>query len=115
MPIAAFSASTGRTAAKAKRALASGDSRLADARSWTWAAASGQKTIPVADALPGSEVHRIDLSAPMIQDTRIQRAERMGRRVHFSQQNAERTKFPDESFDLVFSTIRDHELPPGAI
>jgi ubiquinone/menaquinone biosynthesis C-methylase UbiE len=74
----------------------------------------GQKTIPVADAFPGSEVHAIDLSAPMIKYAH-KRAERMGRVVHFSQQNAERTKFPDESFDLVFSTILLHELPPGAI
>jgi ubiquinone/menaquinone biosynthesis C-methylase UbiE len=43
------------------------------------------------------------------------RAERMGRRIHFSQQNVERTMFADESFDLVFSTILMHELPPGAI
>jgi len=74
----------------------------------------GQKTIPIADTLPGSEVYAIDLSAPMIKYAH-KRAERMGRRVHFSQQNVEETKFPDDSFDLVFSTILLHELPPGAI
>jgi ubiquinone/menaquinone biosynthesis C-methylase UbiE len=74
----------------------------------------GQKTIPVADAFPGAEAHAIDLSAPMIKYAH-KRAERMGRRVHFSQQNAERTKFAAGSFDLVFSTILMHELPPVAI
>jgi len=74
----------------------------------------GQKTIPIADALPGSVVHAIDLSAPMIKYAH-KRAERMGRRIHFSQQNVERTKFHDNTFDLIFSTILLHELPPGAI
>jgi ubiquinone/menaquinone biosynthesis C-methylase UbiE len=74
----------------------------------------GQKTIPIADALPDSEVHAIDLSAPMIKYAH-KRAERMGRKIHFSQQNVERTKFDDNTFDLVFSTILLHELPPGAI
>jgi ubiquinone/menaquinone biosynthesis C-methylase UbiE len=74
----------------------------------------GQKTIPIADAIPGAEVHAIDLSAPMIKYAH-KRAERMGRKIHFSQQNAERTKFASESFDLIFSTILFHELPPDAI
>lgn len=74
----------------------------------------GQKTIPMADAFPGAQVHAIDLSAPMIKYAH-KRAERMGRKVHFSQQNAERTKFNADSYDLVFSTILLHELPPVAI
>jgi ubiquinone/menaquinone biosynthesis C-methylase UbiE len=74
----------------------------------------GQKTIPVADAFPDAEVHAIDLGAPMIRYAH-KRAEKMGRKIHFSQQNAERTKFADDSFDLVFTTILLHELPPGAI
>jgi len=74
----------------------------------------GQKTIPVADAFPGAEVHAIDLSAAMIKYAH-KRAERMGRKIHFSQQNVERTKFAADSFDMVFSTILFHELPPSAI
>jgi SAM-dependent methyltransferase len=74
----------------------------------------GQKTIAVADAFSGAEVHAIDLSAPMLKYAH-KRAEGMKRRVHFGQQNVERTKFDDESFDLVFSTILLHELPPAAI
>jgi SAM-dependent methyltransferase len=74
----------------------------------------GQKTIPIADAFPDAEVHAIDLSAPMIKYAH-KRAEGMGRKIHFSQQNVERTDFADNSFDLVVSTILLHELPPDAI
>ncbi|HEY7181508.1 MAG TPA: class I SAM-dependent methyltransferase [Blastocatellia bacterium] len=74
----------------------------------------GQKTIPMGDAFPGAEVYAIDLSAPMIKYAH-KRAERMGRKIHFGQQNAEQTNFAGDSFDLVFSTILMHELPPGAI
>jgi SAM-dependent methyltransferase len=74
----------------------------------------GQKTIPIADAFTGAEVHAIDLAAPMIKYAH-KRAERMGRKIHFSQQNAERTNFAEETFDLVVSTILLHELPPEAI
>ncbi|MCI0387821.1 MAG: class I SAM-dependent methyltransferase [Acidobacteria bacterium] len=74
----------------------------------------GQKTIPVADAFPDAEVHAIDLGAPMVKYAH-KRAERMGRKIHFSQQNVERTKFAADSFDLVCSTILLHELPHGAI
>lgn len=74
----------------------------------------GQKTIPIADAFPGAEMHAIDLGAPMIKYAH-KRAERMGRRIHFSQQNVERTNFAAGTFDLVVSTILLHELPPNAI
>jgi ubiquinone/menaquinone biosynthesis C-methylase UbiE len=74
----------------------------------------GQKTIPIADAFPGADIHAIDLAAPMIRYAH-KRAERMGRKIHFSQQNAERTNFAGETFDLVVSTILLHELPPDAI
>jgi ubiquinone/menaquinone biosynthesis C-methylase UbiE len=39
----------------------------------------------------------------------------LGQRVHFSQQNAEHTNFPDGSFDLVVSHILLHEIPKSAI
>jgi SAM-dependent methyltransferase len=74
----------------------------------------GQKTIPISDAFPGAEVHAIDLSAPMLRYAH-KRAERMGRKIHFSQQNVERTSFADNTFDLVVSTILLHEIPPTAI
>lgn len=74
----------------------------------------GQKTIPIADAFPEAEVYAIDLAAPMLRYAH-KRAEQMGRRIHFSQQNVEHTNFAGETFDLVVSTILLHELPPEAI
>jgi SAM-dependent methyltransferase len=74
----------------------------------------GQKTLPLVDAFPDAEVIGIDLSAPMLRYAH-KRAEARGKRVVFSQQNAEQTTFPDEYFDLVCSTLLLHELPEPAI
>ena len=41
--------------------------------------------------------------------------ESLGAQIHFSQQNAERTDFEDESFDLVASHILLHETSEKAI
>ncbi|MBD2015972.1 class I SAM-dependent methyltransferase [Microcoleus sp. FACHB-53] len=74
----------------------------------------GHSTLPYVDAYPDAEVHAIDIGAPMLRYAHA-RAESLGKRVHFSQQNAERTDFPDESFDLVVSHILLHEIPTPAI
>lgn len=74
----------------------------------------GHSTLPYVDAYPESEVFAIDVSAPMLRYARA-RAEAMGKRVHFSQQNAESTNFAAESFDLIVSHILLHEIPPSAI
>jgi len=74
----------------------------------------GHSTIPYVEAYPDAEVHAIDVAAPMLRYAHA-RAEALGRRVHFSQQNAERTNFPDASFDLVVSHILLHETSARAI
>lgn len=74
----------------------------------------GHSTLPYVDAYPDAEVYAIDISAPMLRYGHA-RAEALGKRVHFSQQNAEYTNFADESFDLVVSHILLHEIPPSAI
>nr|WP_287287651.1 class I SAM-dependent methyltransferase [Okeania sp. SIO2B9] len=56
----------------------------------------GANTLPYVDAYPNAEVYGIDL-APAILRYSHARAESLGKRVHFSQQNAEKTNFPDES------------------
>jgi SAM-dependent methyltransferase len=43
------------------------------------------------------------------------RAERLGVAVHFSQQNAESTDFPDASFDLVYTCAVLHETSQSAV
>lgn len=42
------------------------------------------------------------------------RAEHLGQRVHYVQANAERTEFPDESFDFVFSCVLLQETSKAA-
>ncbi|MBD6618367.1 class I SAM-dependent methyltransferase [Komarekiella sp. 'clone 1'] len=74
----------------------------------------GNSTLPYVDAYPDAEVYAIDVGAPMLRYAHA-RAEVLGKQVHFSQQNAEHTNFPDESFDLVVSHILLHEIPPPAV
>ncbi len=75
---------------------------------------SGNSTVPYVDAYPQAVVHAIDLGAPQLRYAHA-RAESMGKRIHFSQQNAESMKFEDGSFDLVVSHILFHETSRQAI
>lgn len=75
---------------------------------------SGNSTLPYVEAFPDAEVHAIDLGAPVLRYAHA-RAEALGRAVHFSQQNAECTDFPDGHFDLIVSHIVIHEMSPAAL
>lgn len=75
---------------------------------------AGGSTLPYCDAFPGAEIHAIDLSAPCVRYG-YARANALGKAVHFSQQNAECTDFPDGYFDLVVSHIMLHETSRQAI
>ncbi|MEQ8249485.1 MAG: class I SAM-dependent methyltransferase [Alphaproteobacteria bacterium] len=74
----------------------------------------GHQTLGLTEAFPAAEIHGCDLGAPMLRYAHA-RAESLGKAVHFSQQNAERTDYPDESFDLVTSMILFHETSQKAI
>lgn len=74
----------------------------------------GHSTLPFCDAFPQAEVHAIDLGAPMLRYGHA-RAEALGRTVHFSQQNAEATDFPDNHFDLIVGMAMLHETSTKAI
>ena len=74
----------------------------------------GHSTLPYADAYPAARIDAIDLSAPMLRYAHA-RASSMDYSLHFSQQNAERTGFPAESFDLVVSHIVLHETSRSAL
>lgn len=87
---------------------------LAPARILDMGCTVGNATLPYVDAYPRAEVHAIDVGAPVLRYAHA-RAESLGKKVHFSQQNAERTSFPDEHFDLVVSHILLHECPPDAL
>ncbi|NQV81237.1 MAG: class I SAM-dependent methyltransferase [Alphaproteobacteria bacterium] len=74
----------------------------------------GHQTLGLAEAFPEAEIHGCDLGPGMLRYAHA-RAESVGQAVHFSQQNAERTDYPDESFDLVTSMILFHETSHKAI
>jgi ubiquinone/menaquinone biosynthesis C-methylase UbiE len=70
----------------------------------------GTATLPLASAFPDAEIFAIDIAAPMLRYGHG-RAEAMGVPIHFSQQDAEQTDFPDGWFDLVVSNLLLHEIP----
>jgi ubiquinone/menaquinone biosynthesis C-methylase UbiE len=78
------------------------------------ACGTGESTMSLAEAFPEAEVWGLDLAAPLLKWAHV-RAQRRGLPIHFSQQNAERTTFESESFDLVTSSMFFHEIPTEAI
>jgi len=74
----------------------------------------GHSTLAYAEAFPDAEIHGIDVAAPVLRYAHA-RAESLGRAVHFSQQDAERTDFPDQHFDLVVSHLLVHETSRKAL
>lgn len=76
--------------------------------------AVGNSTLPWARSFPDAQVHAIDVAAPCLRFAHA-RAEQAGVAVHFSQQNAERTNFEAESFDVVASHIMLHETSKPAL
>lgn len=70
---------------------------------------TGTNLLPYLDVFPGVEAHGIDVGAPVLRYAHA-KAEALGKTVHYSQQNAEQTDFPDEHFDLVVSSFFLHEL-----
>ena len=76
--------------------------------------AIGQSTLAWAKAFPDAKVYGIDLSAPMLRYAHS-RAESFAIEVHFSQQNAEKTNFKNNFFDLVVSHATLHETSLKAL
>jgi ubiquinone/menaquinone biosynthesis C-methylase UbiE len=74
----------------------------------------GHSTLPYVDYFPDAELHAIDACAPVLRFAHA-RAEALGKPVHFSQQDAEATEFPADSFDVVMSHILLHETSPKAV
>jgi SAM-dependent methyltransferase len=68
----------------------------------------GGNLLPYLEVFPQCEAHGIDVCAPLLRYAHA-RAESLGVAVHYSQQNAERTDFPDHSFDVVCSSFFLHE------
>ncbi len=76
--------------------------------------AVGHSTIPYCETFSRAEIHAVDVAAPMLRYAHA-RAEELGKKIHFSQQNAEAMDFEDESFDLIVSHILLHETSAPAL
>ncbi len=74
----------------------------------------GFTTLPWKAMFPDAEVHGIDVGAPQIRYAHA-RAESLGKAIHFSQQDATATDFPDGHFDIVCSLLVTHEMPAPVI
>lgn len=74
----------------------------------------GHSTVPFKQVFPDAEVHGIDVAAPCLRYGHA-RAKAMGVAIEFSQQNAEKTSFPDGHFDIVTSRIMLHEMSRKAV
>lgn len=70
---------------------------------------TGNNTTPWLEAFPGAELYGIDVGAPVLRFAHA-RAVEQGLAVHYSQQNAEATNFPDDYFDIVTSSFFFHEM-----
>ena len=70
---------------------------------------AGANTTPYKLVFPDAEVHGIDVGAPLLRFGHA-RAEAEGVALHFHQQNATETKFPDGHFDLITSSFFFHEV-----
>ena len=70
----------------------------------------GHNTVPWKQAFPEAEVTGIDVSAPLMRYASA-RAASFGQDVNFAQMNATALDFPDNHFDVVFSSMFLHELP----
>lgn len=74
----------------------------------------GHSTVGVVDCFPEAEVYAIDVAAACLRYAHA-RAEAIGRKIHFSQQNAEATTFHDGHFDLIVSANLFHETSAKAM
>ena len=74
----------------------------------------GHNTGAWKDVYPDAQVHGIDVAAPCLRYA-LARAQSQRRALHFHQMNAEALEFADASFDLVFSSMFLHEVPPKGI
>jgi ubiquinone/menaquinone biosynthesis C-methylase UbiE len=74
----------------------------------------GNSLIAVARAFPQAEVHGLDVGAGLLQYAHA-RAAHLGVPLHFRQASAEQTGYPDNHFDLVFTSAVLHETSTKAL
>ena len=73
----------------------------------------GHMTTGLANYFPDAEIHAIDIGAAMLRYAHA-RASALGKPIHFAQQSAEKTDYPDGHFDLIVSSNLFHETSRAA-
>lgn len=71
---------------------------------------SGKNLFGYIDSYPDIAAYGVDVSAPTLRFGHA-KAEKLGYKVHFSQQDAENLSFPDGYFDVIVSSFFFHEVP----
>jgi ubiquinone/menaquinone biosynthesis C-methylase UbiE len=71
---------------------------------------TGGNLLPYMDVYPDVEAYGLDIAAPGLRYGHA-RAEAMGKRVHFCQEDAANMHFEDSSVDLLVSSFFFHEMP----
>lgn len=74
----------------------------------------GQSTVGWKEAFPDAEVYGVDVASTSLRYGHA-RAEALGHAIHFSQQDAEHTNFPDGFFDIIASHAMIHETSRAAL
>lgn len=108
----AFGQGISRTDSKAahvQRFLRERFPRLQPLRILDMGCSAGSASVPYAEAFPEAEVHAIDVGSGMLRYAHA-RAESLGVAVHFHQMDVARTRFENESFDLIVSHNLMHEI-----
>jgi len=75
----------------------------------------GKSSRPFYEGDRDAQVVGVDLAAPCLKLAAQDAARAQARNVRFLQRSATDTKLPDESFDVVTSTMMLHEMPPPVI
>jgi len=75
----------------------------------------GKSTRPFVARFPNARIEAVDLAAPCLHVAAYFAREDSTRNVRYSQQDARHTKFDDECFDLVTSTMVLHEMPVRSV
>ncbi len=74
----------------------------------------GHNSLPWKQAFPGARLTGVDAAGPCLEYASA-RAKLQGVEADFVQMRADALAFPDASFDLVFSSMFLHELPPAML
>ncbi|MCC5860585.1 MAG: class I SAM-dependent methyltransferase [Gammaproteobacteria bacterium] len=74
----------------------------------------GHSTVAVARYFADAELHAVDIGLPVLRYAQA-RARSLGVDIHFAQENAETLSYPDESFDVVYSSVMLHETSNSAL